>query len=1013
MHLIFTSGVGARKTSICHGDQLSVPDICRSVNLLLSFVVPCRMATRHRKLSEDDIHNGKISMTMVALACMGLLLVILDQADESKRASAATAARDPKRVFHKTTSSCQINLSQGWLVRGRLLNGSMVSGKLDTVPGYAHDALLANGVIGDPYYRFNEVDESWIAQANWTFHTEFDIPKGCAGSRIVFDYIDTAAVVWLNGRRGAVTASSFVPVWIDVETSGRTRLQVDIESALQHARRHVEEDSGIDVPYTHFYNDWADAGGGGPFEGKRGSARVYIRKPQSDFGWDWGPALVPAGLGGVRLEPHECQINALTLRPRAKNNGWVVVATPFVKDNNASDDCNLEVILESPEGELCERTVARHGEPVELTVPSPARLWWPNGFGQQPMYAATVTSRLDRMRKSVAIRQVDLDTSAAPTNSYNETGTHFRFVVNGRIIYVKGANVIPGSALSTDSNIDWEFVLWSAAAAHMNMVRVWGGGRYQSEEFFEIADRLGLLVWIEFAFACGQYPVELADLVSREIEHQARRLQSRAAVFGGNNENEQSLEWYDATLENRDLYVVDYATLFVDVVRSALVAVDSDVAYVDSSPSNGWLPDARHKRWGDPNAREHGDVHYYDYDADCQDFDAYPEARFISEHGIMSLPSMSAYARVTEAADLSLNSTFSKFRMRHQNGYEQLEAQLTKHLLPPDHATSFQDYVWATQLQQGLCYETALRAWRTLNDDPTIATAGVLYWQLNDVWPGPSWSTIDYPPTRWKVSHSVVARNMAPQLVFFDPRNLRLLCTNDDFTASVLHIRLELWTYAGRRISSYTFLKPVLLQPQSLRCLGVLALPLADNNLLIDTHSACNGRASAMEGPSNALIRIIVTGRADSYLFFSQLKDVELPVPPNVTVDVSLLSATEIRFVCSSPDIVAYLTLDLPNNPGVFSDNAFFLFPDEPKVVMFTPTAPNYDQDNDAYVRRLKADLALYSLNHLRQVDSGILNQGDNVLAAASAVENPDEATRGSAQFHLGDAASIHVRYRS
>lgn len=982
--------VDDRELQKCHDNQLSVPEHRRACQALLQAegVVPSRMGVR--QYSEDDIHTSKMSMTMVALACMGLLLVVLDEADESRMASAATAA---KRDSDTTMTVCRINLSHGWLVRGRLLNGSMVSGMLDTLPGYAHDALLANGVIGDPYYRFNEVDDSWIAQANWTFHTEFDIPKGCEGSRIVFDYIDTAAVVWLNGRRVAVTASSFVPVWIVVESSGRTRLQVDIESALQYARRHIEEDSGIKVPYTHFYNDWADTGGGGPVEGYRPSARVHIRKPQSDFGWDWGPALVPAGLGGVKLEPHKCQINALTLRPRAKNNQWVVVATPFVKEDNAIDDCNLEVMLESPEGEFCERVGARHGEPVELTVPSPARLWWPNGFGEQPMYAATVTSKLDRMRKSVAIRQVELDTTAAPRNKYNETGTHFRFKVNGRFIYIKGANVIPGSALSTDSNIDWNFVLGSAAAAHMNMVRVWGGGRYQSEEFFEIADRRGLLVWIEFAFACGQYPVELADSVSRETEHQARRLQSRAAVFGGNNENEQSLEWYEATRENRDLYVVDYATLFVDVVQSALAAVDSDVVYVDSSPSNGWLPDARHKRWGNPNALEHGDVHHYDYDADCLDFDAYPEARFISEHGVMSLPSMSAYARVAEKADLSLNSTFSKFRMRHQNGYTQLEAQLTKHLLPEHHATSFQGYVWATQLQQGLCYETALRAWRALNDNPTIATAGVLYWQLNDVWPGPSWSTIDYPPNRWKVSHSVVARNMAPQLVFFDPRNLRLLCANDDFTASVLHVRLELWSFTGRRISSYAFPKPVLVHPQSLRCLGVLALPLTDNISLVDTHSACKGGASAMDGPSDALMRIVVTGLADSYLFFSQLKDVELPVPANVTVDVSFFSASEISFVCMSRHIVAYLTLDLPNYPGVFSDNAFFLFPDEPKVVMFTLAAPTSDRDNDCYLRRLKADLSLYSLNHLRQADIGTVNQDDKVLAAALATGSPHAAT--------------------
>lgn len=338
-----------------------------------------------------------------------------------------------------------------------------------------------------------------------------------------------------------------------------------------------------------------------------------------------------------------------------------------------------------------------------------------------------------------------------------------------------------------------EYIMRSAYAANMNMVRVWGGGLYQPDQFYELADSLGIMVWQEIMLACALYPTnsDFLNEVTLEVKYQVNRLASHPSIviWGGNNENEVALGWFPESNTNRDLYVSDYSKLYGDVVFKALVSVDGiQRPWVDSSPSNGLLSnDPYAKKWGAASTEVAGDVHFYNYDMDCEDYSLYPKARFVSEFGFQSMPSFQTYEPVTSEmeGDWDPNSDLLLYRQRHENGNEQMEGQMNRHFkLPLDvdvcptmsHAVYFDNYLYLNQIQQSRCYEVAFNRWRQLQSDSTVHTMGILYWQLNDIWQGPSWSSMEWSG-RWKPLQYTTKRVFAPIAVSFS--GLTISATSD------------------------------------------------------------------------------------------------------------------------------------------------------------------------------------------------------------------------------------------
>jgi beta-mannosidase len=453
-------------------------------------------------------------------------------------------------------------------------------------------------------------------------------------------------------------------------------------------------------------------------------------------------------------------------------------------------------------------------------------LWWPRGFGEPHLYTLRVvyestSAEAQTITRKIGLRTVELvqdpvDAAAgagagqqvgvsaagepedAPRGSASRSGkasvdgrsslytvpaATFYLQVNGVPIFAKGANFIPMDVFPNRvTQEDRAYMLHAAAASNMNMIRVWGGGLYQPDDFYDLADELGLMVWQEMMLACALYPRndEFLSNVAQEVVEQVTRLASHPSivVWGGNNENEVALGWFSASNMNRDLYVSDYSKLYGDTVYSSIRAVDGGQrVWVDSSPSNGLLSaDPYAKLWGSASTETAGDTHYYNYQDDCEETTNFQQSRFVSEFGFQAMPSFLAYQPVTIPEDWKASSDMMEFRQRHEDGNSQIRAQIERHfLIPPEQCPGqsdvtqkdlFDSYLYLTQVQQSRCYETGINKWRQMRSEESVQTMGILYWQLNDIWQGASWSSIEWNG-RWKPLQYMVRRAYADISVSF------------------------------------------------------------------------------------------------------------------------------------------------------------------------------------------------------------------------------------------------------
>jgi beta-mannosidase len=461
------------------------------------------------------------------------------------------------------------------------------------VPGVAHEALRAAGLIGDPLYRFNEHAYRWVALAHWNFSTDFTVPAGspllsrsgaAPSLSLRLRGVDTFCTLLLNGQAvGRPLDSALLTHDVRLPPGalrpGPNRLVLVFSPPLAEAA--VRSSSyPYPVPHTLYYHTWSEP-----------SHRNFVRKPQSDFGWDWGPSLLPTGpTGRVELRSFgwdEAGLAGVGIAQEHTPQGKVAVrVTGWVEGGEGVDpadtalldrlELRVEICHPSCGGSPAQRVEGRGmltpppghdasaaasaARAPPLLIGSP-RLWWPRGYGSPELYelVTTLCSRDSPaacgapLRRRIGLRRVELvQEPAPPPQPGDPNGTSFYFQVNGAAVYVKGANAIPSHVFasaeaSPAGDVRWRTILRRAAAAHMNMVRVWGGGRYQTDAFYDACDELGLMVWQEFIFACALYPRDAAflALVRREVVEQTARLAGHPSVvvWGANNENEQALGW--------------------------------------------------------------------------------------------------------------------------------------------------------------------------------------------------------------------------------------------------------------------------------------------------------------------------------------------------------------------------------------------------------------------------------------------------------------------------------------
>lgn len=615
-------------------------------------------------------------------------------------------------------------LNDNWYLR--LLKNDGVQTKLShdenvkaSVPGTVHTDLLNAGIIEDPYFSDNELKLSWISDCDFIYYTKFDLPAELKDKNITlnFEGIDSISEVILNEKILGKTENLFLGYSFEISEIVKLKdnqLEVKFYSPVKYAKTQQEKYGKIPVPSA------------------TNSERVYIRKAQYSFGWDWGPAFPTMGIWKpvYLVESSQIGINNIFFDTIQLADDKAAARLSFDIENNPNKNLLIKIKLSCGEQVIEFEEVLSSSSAFEkiIYVTNP-KLWWPNGYGSQNLYNLKIqlidesSSIISQEIKSVGIRTVKLE-----LEKYDKPT--FRFIVNGKRIYAQGVNWIPGdSFLPRVTHDKYNKLLSLAKDASMNMVRVWGGGIYENDEFYDLCDQLGLLVWQDFMFACGSYPEheEFLSSVKSEIQYNVMRLRNHPSIviWCGNNEN----EWIWSFTQGSHYSQMPGHKIFSEIIPSILHSLDDNRPYWQSSPF-GFDEDV--------NSQTSGNRHQWymwsgwiDYLKVIDD-----NSLFITEFGFQAPANIDTFKKYIPESNRKIHNRIFEFHNKQIEGPERVIKFLSAHLPLPN---NWEDYIYLAQLNQSLALKTCLEHWR-LNQP---VTNGTIIWQLNDTWPVTSWSLID------------------------------------------------------------------------------------------------------------------------------------------------------------------------------------------------------------------------------------------------------------------------------
>lgn len=593
-------------------------------------------------------------------------------------------------------------------------DGAPIPGHL---PGSTYLDYMADG-LPDPFWAMNETEAKALAHHDYTYARSFDLTADflAAGHvALVAQGVDTLCAITLNGVALGST-----------DNINRT-WRLDAKPLLRPGENTIALHFANPFPYM------AQKHGAQPLPGQFGNklGAEHLRKTPCHFGWDWGPNLPPAGvIGSISLEAYEARIDDLRIRQHhAEGRVELDIEASL---SPASPQAVWQVTLTSPDG-------TRHTYPMidgktRFSVENP-QLWWCNGLGGQPLYQLEVTAALDGQSLDAQHRQLGLRTIALDT-APDAHGAQFRFLVNGVPLFAKGANWIPADSFITrTTRSDYDFYMEAARRANMNMLRVWGGGMYECEAFYDACDRNGILVWQDFIFACGAYPLDdeaFSSNVHAEVVDNVRRIRHRAslALWCGNNESElMSMLWKKPI---RDMNLPFYHDTLPEWVR----ALDDVTPYWPGSPSAGGL---QYKLMSKKPGQIRGDSHLWQVWHGMLPIEGFRRlpTRFCSEYGVESMPSMHTIRSFTDKPDPQLFDPVMQHHQRSGGGNAKILYYLLAKYRNP---AKLEDFVYLSQLVQSGAVRFATDQWRRNMG----FTNGALFWQMNDCWPVASWAGIDY-----------------------------------------------------------------------------------------------------------------------------------------------------------------------------------------------------------------------------------------------------------------------------
>ncbi len=642
------------------------------------------------------------------------------------------------------------------------------------LPGDDYSALLAAGKIPDPYSGCNENLVQWVNAETWTFTRDFELTEDFLKAKSVFlnlDSVDTFAEIRINGKTAGSSRNMFARFRAEVKPllkPGGNTISVTILPPGPIAAEEAEK--------LHFPAGWIRL--------NTIPHMNLIRKVACHSGWDWGISLAVCGLyGRMYLESCDgCRIEHLYSEQCHGKGVCTIKVTAELAEDSAGHDVTFEFNGET------RKVSGRHVVSTEFTVRNP-RLWNPRGYGSQELYELKASCGGNTVSHKIGLRTLEL------IQTPDEAGSAMTFRVNGTDVFAKGANWIPCDAMPSRMTPErYRRLLGDAAAANMNMLRVWGGGQYENEIFYELCDELGILIWHDFMFACMQYPScrYFMDNVSQELEYQVKRLRDHACIAMWCGDNEVSGQLH-VSCENDLPYAINYDR-FNQGVRRMAEAADPTRVFWPSSPCNG--PESGIGHWDDDSR---GDMHYWQVWHSGKSFDAYYSVRprFCSEFGFQSFPALST---VKKYGGKNVTDPIMEHHQKNGAGNSKIIEMFSRYFRFPN---GFENFIYLSQVQQVLAMKTGIEYWRPLKP----RCMGTLYWQLNDNWPVASWSSIDYYG-EWKLLHYAAKRFYAPVLVTARPGgadSVDFYAVSDELRAYSGKLRVRLMNFAGKVLKEETF----------------------------------------------------------------------------------------------------------------------------------------------------------------------------------------------------------------
>ncbi|MBI5541488.1 MAG: glycoside hydrolase family 2 protein [Bacteroidia bacterium] len=788
-----------------------------------------------------------------------------------------------------------------------------------TVPGSIYTDLIKNTLIENPFYSNNELKVQWVGDSAWYYKNSLNISPDIMLNQhieICFEGLDTYAKVWVNDTLILNTNNMF-RVWRkDIKQllkAGKNEIKIEFKPVSEYAKAEAAK-------LNYKLSD---------------EERVFVRKAQYQFGWDFAPKLKGCAIWRpVKLIAwNDYKVESVQIVQKQITQKQAVLAAILEIESKSNSEITVR-ISDNKTGKVfnSKKVLLKKGNQkikTDFTIDNP-KLWWCNGMGEPFLYSISVRTKDNKGQSkktnvSVGIRTIEL------VQQKDELGKSFYFKLNGIKVFAKGSNYIPANYFSSvNDTVFYSRIINDAVKSNMNMLRVWGGGIYEADDFYNLCDKNGIMVWQDFMFACAMYPGDkiFVDNFKQEAIDNVKRLRNHPsiAIWCGNNEiSEGWHNWgwqkqYRYTKEDSLKIWNDYQYLFDKVLQDVITVYDSARNYWQSSPEIGW---------GKKESLLQGDCHYWGIWWGNEPFKNYNTkvGRFMSEYGFQGMPCMNSIKQFCDTSELNVSSTTMKSHQKHPVGYQTIQEYIKTEYPKP---TNFEDFIYKSQLTQADGIRTAIEAHR--REMPYCM--GTLNWQMNDCWPAVSWSGIDYYG-KWKAMQYVVKNAYENQILSIIQKtdSVFIYAISDELTSTKNNVLIKLMTFDGTLLFNKELLVDIPAQS------SIVIFKIKQSELIND--SLKNSVVLSAWYKNNFKQRRAI-------YYFDKFNKLNLNAPVFIETNFKVYN-NEFDVIVRANYLTKGFCLNFDGNEDVFSDNYFDLLPNEMYVIHC-----KVNSTNDEIHRKLK-----------------------------------------------------------